>query len=273
MVSTTTYFILISSGVNITFNFILVIFLIVNFIRKKTIGTALLLTSYVLFFTTNLASIMYRLHYIMNQEDSVLVEMFATLGPLILLPAFGFLYPLACRHILKDSELTRTFFFSALFAFYGAASALVGYDVALNPLVNDRFFVDKVFLVPGELYTASYLHFILITQVVVSILVTGRIGFRALRLAKKSDQPVRKRGLQTIGIGVLLYLLGGMLSAFDSTIIQFQALMIIVVVLRALSFSAAYVAMYLGWIMPNWYRKMVRKKSWFEMQYEGMTKR
>ncbi len=273
MVSTTTIFILISSGINLTFNVVLVFFLLANFIRKKTIGTALLLISYTLFAATSIATLLYRSHFIISGNiDSVLVEMFATLGPLMLLPAFGFLYSFACRHILKDSELTRTLFFSALMTFYGAASALVGYDVATHPLVADRFFVDKIYLVPGELYTASYLHFILIVQIAVSILVTGRIGIRALRLAKKSDQPVRKRGLQTIGIGMLLYLLGGMLSAFDSMIINIQWLMIIVVILRALSFSVAYIAMYLGWIMPAWYRKMIRKKSWFEMQYQQMTK-
>ncbi len=268
---TASYFILISSGINLGFSAVLVIFLIFNFIRKKTIGTAMLLTAYTFFSLTSAASIIYRLLYIAQGGDSALIEQLASLGPLLLLPAFAYLYVFACRHILKDSEIMRTYIFALIVAFFGIATAVVAYD---NFNVSDhlnRVFTTKVF-VTNSIYTISYIHFIQIFQIVVSIYVTGRIGWRAWRLARKSDQPVRKRGLQTIGIGVLLYLLGGMLSAFDSTVSGIPALMIVVAVLRALAFAAAYIGMYLGWVMPNWYRKMIRKRSWFEIQYKSLAK-
>lgn len=268
---TATYFILISSGINLGFSAILVVFLIFNFIRKKTVGTAMLLTAYTFFSLTSAVSIIYRVLYIAQGGDSVIIEQFASLGPLLLLPSFAYLYVFACRHILKDSEITRTFIFALIIGFYGLATALVAYDNFNIPMGLERVFTTKVF-VTNSIYTISYLHFIQIFQIVVSIYVTGRIGWRALRLARKSDQPVRKRGLQTIGVGVLLYLLGGMLSAFDSSISNIPFLMISVAVLRAFAFAAAYIGMYLGWVMPNWYRKMIRKRSWFEIQYKAMAK-
>jgi hypothetical protein len=268
---TASYFILISSGVNLGFSAILVIFLIVNFIRKKTIGTAMLLTAYTFFSLTSAASIIYRILYIVQGGDSVVIEQFASLGPLLLLPAFAYLYVFACRHILKDSEIMRTYIFALIVAFFGIATAVVAYDNFNVPNHLNRVFTTKIF-VTNSIYTISYINFILIFQIAVSIYVTGRIGWRALRLARKSDQPVRKRGLQTIGVGVLLYLLGGMLSAFDSSISGIPVLMIAVAVLRAFAFAAAYIGMYLGWVMPNWYRKMIRKRSWFEVQYKAMAK-
>ncbi len=46
--------------------------------------------------------------------------------------------------------------------------------------------------------------------------------------------------------------------------------MITAAVVRSIVFASAYIAMYIGWIMPNWFRKMIRKRSWFELQYNQM---
>jgi len=207
--------------------------------------------------------------------------MLASLGPLLLLPAFAYLYIFACRHILKDNEIIRINLFAMIMVFFGIATSVISFDnLNTNPayhLMTDQFFVNplnftSLVQITPYLITISYHAFIQITQIVVSIYITGRIGWRSLRLARKSDQPVRKRGLQTIGIGVLLYLFGGMLSAFDAQVSGIPALMITVAVLRSFAFSAAYVMMYLGWIMPIWFRKMIRKRSWFEVQYQQLTK-
>lgn len=257
------------SGLNLVLVFILEIFLLVSFIRKKTVGTMMLFLSYLFFGITSLISVVVKTLLILGY-DSQILEAFVTIGPLILYPAFAFLYIFASRHILKDSEIMRTLIFGMIMVFWGLASALVGWDMFLFP-EGSRFFSSRTYLT-SEIYTATYITFILIIQIAVSIYVTGRVGFRSLRLAAKSDQPVRRRGLQTIGIGVLLYLLGGMLSAFDSSLTASPALLIIVVSLRGIVFTFAYIGMYLGWIMPTWYRKMIRKRSWFELQYKELSK-
>jgi hypothetical protein len=209
-------------------------------------------------------------------EVNVTTYMIASLSPLILLPAFAYLYIFACRHILKDNEIVRINIFSIIMVFFGIAVSIVAHDnIVSNPNYLEVFgsaqmaFTEAVLVTP-DVFTISYALFIQLFQIVVSIYVTGRIGWRALRLARKSDQLVRKRGLQTIGVGVLLYLLGGMLSAFDSSLSAIPGLMITVAVIRAIAFASAYIAMYIGWIMPNWFRKMIRKRSWFELQYNQM---
>jgi hypothetical protein len=273
---------MISSLINMLFSFVLLLFLVVNFFRKRTVGTFMLLSSYFFFTATAAVSIIYRFLFIANGAViNEITYLLASLGPLLLLPAFGFLYIFACRHILKDNEIIRMFIFAFIMFFFGIATALVGYDVyASNPVfhlllddlyVNPLFFSDPVTITP-HLFTVSYWLAIQLMQIIVSIYVTGRIGWRALRLARKSDQPVRKRGLQTIGLGTILYLLGGMLSAFDESLAGIPGLMITVATLRAFAFAAAYVMMYLGWIMPTWFRKMIRKRSWFEIQYQQLAK-
>ncbi len=242
----------------------------------------MLLFAYIFFSATSAVSIAYRISFIFNGAViNELTYLLAALGPLMLLPAFGFLYIFACRHILKDNEIVRIFIFAFLMFFFGMATALVGYDVfASSPVyslllddlyVNPLFFSEAVSITP-QLFTVSYYLVIQLVQIIVSIYVTGRIGWRAWRLSRKSDQPVRKRGLQTIGLGTILYLLGGMLSAFDAQLATIPALMMTIAALRALSFAGAYVLMYLGWIMPTWFRKMIRKRSWFEIQYQQIAK-
>ncbi|MHA1199562.1 MAG: hypothetical protein ACTSQF_09575 [Candidatus Heimdallarchaeaceae archaeon] len=291
VLDTATYFIIITSIINTTFSIVLVLLLFNNFLRKRTVGTFMLLGSYFFFTATSVMSIIYRTMYIANGLVNTPINYFiASLGPLLLLPAFAFLYMFACRHILKDNEIIRTFMFAMITFFYGFATAFVVYDnivlfytpadnlLLLTNLIIFKTPADSLLLlteivpITPYLFTISYTLFIQLFQIIISIYITGRIGWRALRLARKSDQPVRKRGLQTIGIGVLLYLVGGMLSAFDAQVAGIPALMIVIAVFRSLSFSVAYVLMYLGWIMPKWYRKMIRKKSWFEMQYQNVQK-
>jgi hypothetical protein len=277
-IETSSYFILISSFINMIFSFVLVIFLIFNFVRKKTVGTFMLLSAYLYFTITSAVSIVYRLMFILNQgEVTLAIYTIAAIGPLILLPAFAYLYIFACRHILKDNEILRINIFSIIMFFFGVAVSIVAYDIFFQtPNFAEIFgpaqleFTEAVLVTP-DVFTVSYSLFIMLFQVGVSIYVTGRVGWRALRLARKSDQLVRKRGLQIIGLGVLMYLFGGMLSAFDSSLAAIPGLMITVAVFRAFAFATAYVAMYIGWIMPNWFRKMIRKRSWFELQYNQMV--
>ena len=279
---TATYFILIAAIINTVFSFTLVIFLFGNFLRKRTVGTFMLLLSYLFFTATSIVSIVQRILFITNGSimDQT-VYMLASLGPLVLLPAFGYLYLFACRHILKDNEILRLNIFAMIILFFGIAASVISYDILGTSvsfhLLTDTFYTNPLVFtslvqVTPFLYTISYHAFVQITQIIVSIYITGRIGWRSLRLARKSDQPVRKRGLQTIGIGVILYLFGGMLSAFDAQVSGIPALMITIAVIRSFAFSAAYVMMYLGWIMPTWFRKMIRKRSWFEIQYQQLTK-
>ncbi|MCE7741481.1 MAG: hypothetical protein GOP50_03395 [Candidatus Heimdallarchaeota archaeon] len=269
LIEPASFFIIVSSVINMAFSLALVITLLVNFFRKKTVGTFMLLSSYFLFSLTSAFSIAYRISLIYNEGVMTdTIYQMGSLTPMIILPAFAFLYFFGCRHILKDNEIVKTYLFAIIMVIYGLITAVIAYDnIYTNSLFSEPTYITN------DVFTISYTWPILVAQIVISIFVTSRIGIRALRLARKSDQPIRKRGLQTIGIGVFLYLLAGLLSAFDSSISNLPALMITVSAFRALAYATAYVTMYLGWVMPAWYRKMIRKKSWFEMQYQQLQKR
>ncbi len=250
------------------FSLALVITLLVNFFRKKTVGTFMLLSSYFLFSLASAFSIAYRISLIYNEGVMTdTIYQIGSLTPLIILPAFAFLYFFGCRHILKDNEIIKTYIFAVIMVVYGIVTAVIAYDnIYTHSLYSEPTYITK------NVFAISYTWPILLVQIVVSIFVTGRIGFRAFRLARKSDHPIRKRGLQTISVGVFLYLLAWLFSALHGSIPNIPALMITISAFRAISYATAYVAMYLGWVMPAWYRKLIRKKSWFEMQYQQNTK-
>ena len=157
MVETSTLITISFSGLNLILVFILEIFLAVNFIRKKTVGTAMLFLSYFFFVVTSLISVIVKTLLILGNEG-IILEAFITIGPLVLYPAFAFLYIFASRHILKDSEITRTILFGLIMIFWGLASALVGWDLFLFP-EGSRIFSSRTYLT-ATIYTASYITFI-----------------------------------------------------------------------------------------------------------------
>ncbi|MCK5047022.1 MAG: hypothetical protein KAS22_10615, partial [Candidatus Heimdallarchaeota archaeon] len=41
---------------------------------------------------------------------------------------------------------------------------------------------------------------------------------------------------------------------------------------RKILFLSSYIILYLGWIMPDWFRRRIRGKTWFEMRYKEVNR-
>ncbi len=263
MLSTETWIVLSYSFILSLAVLFLIFFLAQSYRRKKTPGTAMLMIAYILFSLTTLVPFINRVAVLFNY-NIYLLYLLNAITPLSIIFAYAFLYQFASRHILRDNEIKRLIVFSITVIIYGVLVGLIIADSIIYPNTKGLI-ITKTPSTP-ELYTISYSMIVILFQVLVSLYFTIRIAGRAFILSKKTGSLESKKGLQSIALGLVLYLAAGLLTPVLS---MFEGLIasIIGTIIRVLIFVAAYTFMYLGWIMPTWYRKLLRKKTWFEQQY------
>ncbi len=263
------------------FNLILIGALLIRFLQKKTTGTLLLFFAYVFVGVTSiLAALVYNLEVAgVSLSTQTLLQMIASIAPLL---SLTLIYIFSCRHILRDNELLKTLHTIVI-------SIVVGFGLTLFVLgafnITPQF---TNFIVPeGEKaswwqikrvpITGTTLYNFSITAIsppviLSQIYINLRVGIRSFVLAKRTSKAVRKRGLQLIGWGLITYLLAGVIITLEISIHWpvGSAMPPILWALRKLGFVVAYIILYLGWIMPEWLRRRIRGKTWFEMQYKNV---
>ena len=238
---------------------IFVITLLVNYFRKKTVGTMMLTMVYSFFLVVRLfSSLSFTLQ--ISTLSPVYSDILSMISSTSSLFAITFLYLFSCRHILKDSEPVRAFTVFILFSIAGGilTSSIIDaiYDVQI-PLFERRY------LTP-EIYTISLNTVFIILQIAIQTYVFLRVIIRSFVIANKTTQFIRKRGFMLIGWGLTLYFLGGLSGGVLYSITTGSTLSLILWIIRNLVVIFAYFLMYMGWILPDWYRKSIRKKTWIE---------
>ncbi|MFW9924100.1 MAG: hypothetical protein ACFFDW_12510 [Candidatus Thorarchaeota archaeon] len=256
----------------------LVVTLIVNFARKKTTGTLLLLIAYSIYFFTKLASSgFYTIQIIMggNTPYSDHLQLFSTTVTLI---GAVFFYIFGTRHILKDGEIIRNLHVIIISIFVGILGGLIYADYFLDfeSLGWSAFQHGETGIyqpISAELSNISInIVFSGILAVIISY-VFLRLSIRALILSRRTDKLVRKRGLQMIGWGLMFYFLGGLIGGlFFAAYGAGPWLLLTLYIFRSIILTTSYVMMYIGWIMPNWFTRYIRGKSWFEQRYKEFSK-
>jgi len=252
-----------------------------RFIQKKTTGTLLLFMAYIL---VGIAGILGALVY--NLEVSgvslstlVLLQMIASTSPLL---SLTLIYIFSCRHILRDNELSKTFHtivisivvgFGLTLFILGAFNITPQFSGFIVPEGDQASWwqIKRVTITGTSLYNFSIIA-ISIPVIFSQIYINLRVGIRSFVLARRTSKAVRKRGLQLIGWGLIIYLLAGIIITLETSIHwpEGSAMPPILWTLRKLGFVVAYIILYLGWIMPEWLRRRIRGKTWFETQYKNV---
>ncbi len=271
MVSPTTWAYIILSWITTIISIGLTVALFNNFLRKKTAGTIILTTSYLF---TAVGAIIGAVAYTLQAFTSELIisEIFlaiATVSPII---ALLLIYIFSCRHIIRDNDIAKSLTLmisSAIlgFIFITLLFGTLGITVQTNP---DAWYYLEISYVTTELYNISILVpsiFIIFLQVYIN----ARIFGRAFVLSNRTDKLLRKRGLQMIAWGLVIYLLAGLIISAE-ILIENQTVTVIFWLIRKMTFLVSYVLLYIGWIMPDWFRRRLRGKTWFEMRYKEISK-
>ncbi len=283
MVNALTLYYIIFSWLTVIVNIVLASALLRNFIRKKTLGTIILFVSYMLIgFSAILAAIHYSVaSFNISIEFIGVSQTLATLFPLIALLQ---IYVFSCRHILKDNEVLKNFhliifsiiigsvFTIYLMAVFGITPQQPGFLFAedVSPLWYQMSRSDVANTSLFNLTVRASVMVITTIQIYINL----RIIIRAFILSRRTDRIIRKRGLQLIATGLLVYLTAGIVIALEMAISwpEGSAMPTILWTLRKVIFITSYLILYLGWIMPDWFRRRLRGKTWFEMQYKTVSK-
>ncbi|NPE07158.1 MAG: hypothetical protein GNW80_02655 [Asgard group archaeon] len=251
----------------------LVIALFNNFLRKKTTGTLILFTAY---FIIGAAAILGALVYTLQAADLNEIvprslQTITTLAPQI---GLVLIYIFSCRHILKDNEVVKaltimivSFILGLVFNIY-----LFGILEITSPINSDFLWAISTNNPTADLENIS-VSILAVFLVVIQIYINARIFIRAFVLSRRTDKEIRKRGLLLIAWGLVIYLLGGLVISLEIAVPWANAAIPLVFwMLRKIMFLTSYVLLYLGWIMPDWFRRRIRGKTWFEMRYKEISR-
>ena len=251
----------------------LVIALFNNFVRKKTTGTLILFTAY---FIIGSAAILGALVFNLQAlTDNVIVprilQTITTMSPQI---GLMLIYIFACRHILKDNEVMKSltimiasFIVGLVFTVY-----ILGVFGITAPVNTDVWYAISTNNPTADLenISVSLLSILLVT---VQVYINARIFIRAFILSRRTDKEIRKRGLLLIAWGLVIYLVGGLVISMEIAVPWTNPVIpLIFWMIRKVLFLTSYVILYLGWIMPDWFRRRIRGKTWFEMRYKEVSR-
>ncbi|MBN1329751.1 MAG: hypothetical protein JXA54_09785 [Candidatus Heimdallarchaeota archaeon] len=253
-------------------SFIFVLIMIKNFIRKKTMGTALLAIFYIIFTLTQGSNTIFNIYSLfkplfIGHKISILIYV-STL-------AFSYivLYVFASRYILKDNEVIRMLNSVILIILPTVFFGMFGYELFREVAEPLLFTIEYQ---PGTeflQYMPTMLMGIII-YIPFVILVHLRLIFTMSLdlLRKKINDPVRKTGWQLILFAVITLFL----SVFLTVLFTIDGLTPIVVIVlyttRAILLVLGLFLSYLGWILPTWLRSRIREKTWLAKNLKNIGK-
>lgn len=245
---------------------IFLVVLIRNYFKKQTVGTIMLIMVYSFFFMSRLSSSLSFTLQITTIFE-VIIEIISIVSSISSLIAITFLYLFSCRHILKDSEPVRAFTVFILFSIMGGILSLCIYD---SLFVVEIPIFTRNYLTP-VIYTISLNTAFVIIQIAIQSYVFLRVIIKSFIIARKTTQFIRKRGFSLIGWGLTLYFGGGLLGGIIYSIEISTSIGLVAWIIRNIIVVIAYFLMYMGWILPDWYRKIIRKKTWIENELKVIS--
>ena len=237
---------------------VLLIIMIWNYFKKKTIGTALL----AIFFGT--IAVYHVIHSLMlsyaaQKPFSLEHKIFYIIYVSLLLLSYYFLYVFANRHILHDNDVIKSIILIIMLGVNGAVIGIMGYELFSN-LASPVFYVidPKPEWNISHYVPATFITLMLYASCVLFVEIRIIIRLTISLIKKEAESKIHRKGLQMILIGILALfssvLLTIIISIPNTNSIAFSSLF----VLRGLLTLLGLFLSYIGWILPNWYIKRIR---------------
>ncbi|NHJ84004.1 MAG: hypothetical protein FK734_00995 [Asgard group archaeon] len=250
--------------------------LLVNFFRKRTIGTLLLFFAYFsLWLNEALVTAAFLMEGYLPGNTTVVmwVKAMHITGVLCLVYTINWIYFFGNRHLIRDNDLFKSLYTSVFGAFVGVVGALSFQEIFTN--VADPVWYTTIELAEANFnlyYPATKWPYLIVTFGLFAIgsITYLRLAYRTIILQRKAKDIVTKKGLRTVTVSIILLLATGlMLGGYIFGANKVAFLSAILFVLRGLVVLFAVGFGYIGWLMPNWIRKRFRGKAWITKVYTG----
>lgn len=268
------YHYLIAGCLNIVILTVFFALLFRNFLKKRTVGTFLLILSYgsiLAYEVLATAAFFHEGLYPGDANASAIAKMLHIIGVFCLVYTINWIYFFGNRHLIRDNDLFKSLYTSFFGGFIGVIGGLAFQDIILG---------REVWYSTIELAGADFNLYIPSIEWPQIILIIGLFGIgsityfrliiRTFQLQRKAKDIVTKKGLRVVSISIFLLLLTGMtLGAYIFGANEIAIVSALLYVLRGIIVIAAVATGYIGWIMPEWVRKRFRGKSWIAKVYTG----
>lgn len=246
--------------------------MIQNFIKKKTTGTAFLAIFYGMIALTQATSVIFNIFAIANPY-SLAHGTFLVLYLIAFILSYYFLYFFASRHILQDNDVMRSVISFIYLGITLPVIAMIGYEIFF-PVDNPTFVVETI--EPGtnlqQFMPTTLMAAILYLTILVLVQIRIIIRMSSTLIQKKTKDELRRKGFKYILIAVVCLFLTLLFTVTFTIEGMPPAAIILVYILRALALFAGLFLSYVGWILPNWFKRRIRKKAWIVKNYKAGKK-
>ncbi|MBD3191237.1 MAG: hypothetical protein GF308_11365 [Candidatus Heimdallarchaeota archaeon] len=271
MVNTLTGYYLIASIISAGMNIFLFFMLIFHFLKKRTIGTLVLSSS---FLVTAIGEIIFSAVFwyqaIAQNVSYEVSKVVFFIGIFILGLNSYFYYFFVNRHIVRDNDFIKSVVALFFVAILSISLGLAIPEILQNP-ENPTFFVNVALEnTPIQFAVIPLLVFILLLPIS-SYFAFGRAIYRSIKIQLKSKDPIAKNGFKFTWIASVLHIIG---AAFKIALYIFDFAQqvvpsLFIYTIGTLTTIVALIFYYLGWVMPPWLKRRLREKAWFTKIYTG----
>ncbi|MBD3190304.1 MAG: hypothetical protein GF308_06655 [Candidatus Heimdallarchaeota archaeon] len=264
--------------INILSTLLCIVFniLILNrFFRKKTVGTLLLWTTY---FSTTVGEILLTTSFFLTSFSSN-PEIYFTTETLTLVAYifFGmnivFIYAFANRLLLKDNHFVMMLF---IIGFTFSQAFPLGLTFKNIFVLRDpTLYTKRTFGGSNFVFVFPEISYVLIgVLLIITVIALSRIVIKAIRVERGTDDPIAKKAFQFIWQGTIIWYFGYVVMFSAYYMIPFFSTNAIASVINfslRLIFSniIGFAMLYIGWIMPDWFKRRFRKKAWVVQVHTG----
>jgi len=237
-----------------------VVILIWNHTRKRTIGTALLLTVFVMVFINALSN---PLIYYFKAEfpDSTIGDAFVIVFLVSNMLSNIFLYNFANRHIFVDSPVVQNIINALMFTFTTVVVSIMSYEIATG-VENGLFVQTFIQSATGLELTFPTLAagLLLFLPMFVGFQLRLMLHIIYILIKEKDADPVKRVAFLFVLISVIFMTLQAIITFFfviptnGQRVIQLLHAFAGIFMLIMLTFG------YLGWVFPNWLKRSLQKR-------------
>jgi len=194
--------------------------------------------------------------------------MFQVSIPALYIVAYIYLYFFSNRHILQDSDIVKSSIAISTSIFVGVALGLMIGNLILG---GELIFVRSVTLagVGITLYSPQmFLSAIFFAPTLV--LIIFRILYRTAQISRRVSKRISRVGFTLIFWSIINFMFSLITFALTSSELFNDIPFAIVAVetMRSLFLILAMILGYLGWIMPEFFKKSIRGKAWIVNQMQ-----
>ncbi len=269
------WFYLISGVLATTFFIVFFGVLIRNYIKKRTVGTGLLLLFFGMFILANIltnAGSWINASMIFG-NNSVLVHGFFQIGSIALnLTSFIFFYFFANRHILRDNDIVKSSISILLTLLLGILAGLMFSELVSEFIADGSqgWGLNQDGMIQYVIYSGTNTYQFIPNVVTalffipIILFIFARVFYRLIIIRKNLKEKVARTGVTLILVAVIFILLERAVTVtFTQEVITSNGVLVVGMnLIRILCNIVIVVLAYLGWILPDWLKKAIRGKAW-----------